>query len=51
MVDLKGMKGHLHIVSRHLKIHPSSQDGQWNFQGGRGLKGQNFRKKEGVHVK
>ena len=29
----------------------SLMDGQWNFQGGRGLKGQNFRKKEGVHVK
>ena len=29
----------------------SLMDGQWNFQGGRGLKGQNFRKKEGVYVK
>ena len=29
----------------------SLMDGQWNFQVGRGLKGQNFRKREGVHVK
>ena len=25
----------------------SLMDGQWNFQGGRGLKGQNFRKERG----
>ena len=29
----------------------SLMDGRWNFRGGRGLKGQNFQKKEGVHLK
>ena len=29
----------------------SLMDGQWNFQGGRGLKAQNFQRKVGVHVK